>query len=313
MTLVTETNVPHRENVQYFGDGTDEAQMVYNFALPPLVLHTLYRGDATFLSNWAAELTKASDTATFLNFLDSHDGIGLLGAKDILPPEAIEALCHQIVEHGGFISYRKDSAGNDSPYEMNSTWFCAVNNVNAGEAIGIQVRRFVASRSIALALRGVPASYLHGALGSLNDRESVLVTHINRRVNRHDIDADQLTRDLHDPESRWSLIRSIQTPLVKARTSNKSFHPNGGQRILKIDPRIFSLVRTSVRGDEQVICLTNVTATEQRCTLPKDVTGPKGTMWKDMCTPLSYSVDDQDLEITLAPYGVTWLNLVTDD
>ena len=50
--LLTETNVPHEENVSYFGDG-DEAQMVYQFALPPLLLHALLKGDSQYLQKWA--------------------------------------------------------------------------------------------------------------------------------------------------------------------------------------------------------------------------------------------------------------------
>lgn len=307
VTLVTETNVPHKENIQYFGNGTDEAQMVYNFALPPLVLHTLYTGDATALSDWAATLHKHSDSATYLNFLDSHDGIGVLGVRGVLPQDAIDALCKRIEEHGGFISYRTDSAGKETPYEMNSTWFCAVNNINSDEDIRLQVQRFVASRSICLALRGVPAVYLHGALGSLNDSESALVTRVNRNVNRHYINADQLRREAQDPESRWSLIRHIQRPLAKVRTSNRAFHPNGDQRVLSIKPAVFSIVRSSVDGREQVICLTNVTATPQTVALPKDVTGPKGIVRVNLSTGRSYSVEDHDLEIILDPYEVIWL------
>lgn len=56
VALITETNVPHEENVSYFGNGYDEAHMVYNFALPPLVLHTFYAEDATAISQWAAGL-----------------------------------------------------------------------------------------------------------------------------------------------------------------------------------------------------------------------------------------------------------------
>ena len=64
--LITETNVPHADNVSYFGDGTNEAQLVYNFALPPLVLHALLRGDATHLTRWAQSLTLPSDRSHVL-------------------------------------------------------------------------------------------------------------------------------------------------------------------------------------------------------------------------------------------------------
>ena len=164
-----------------------------------------------------------------------------------------------------------------------------------------------------LALRGIPAVYLHGALGSLNDSERVLVSRVNRNVNRHYINADQLRREARDPESRWSLIRHIQRPLVKARTSNKAFHPNGDQQVLKIKPAIFSIVRSSVDGREQVICLTNVTATQQAISLPKVVTGPKGIVRVDLSTGRSYSVGDHGLEMVLDPYEVIWLGIAPSE
>jgi sucrose phosphorylase len=146
VALVTETNVPHRDNISYLGDGSDEAQMVYNFALPPLVLHTFQTGNCTEMGRWAATLSKVADTATFLNFLDSHDGIGLLGAKDILTPQQIEAMIERVRQHGGLVSYRTASDGSPSPYEMNITWYSALNREGGTEDPDLHVDRFVASR-----------------------------------------------------------------------------------------------------------------------------------------------------------------------
>ena len=118
VALITETNVPHHENVSYFGNGRDEAQMVYNFALPPLVLHTFYTGDSTALSEWAESLTLVSKTVTFFNFLDSHDGIGLMGVRGILSPEQIDFIVARAQERGGLISYKKGQSGREEPYEV---------------------------------------------------------------------------------------------------------------------------------------------------------------------------------------------------
>jgi sucrose phosphorylase len=90
--LITETNVPHRDNISYFGDGTNEAQLVYNFALPPLVLHSLATGNAQKLTGWAAALELPSPQTTFFNFLASHDGIGMNPARGILSQAEIDAL-----------------------------------------------------------------------------------------------------------------------------------------------------------------------------------------------------------------------------
>ena len=128
VALITETNVPHEENIEYFGDGANEAQMVYNFALPPMVLHTFYKQDARPLLNWISTLDKVSDRATYLNFLDSHDGIGVLPVKNLLSSDDIKEMCWRVMEHGGFISYRTDEQGEETPYELNTTWFSALNS-----------------------------------------------------------------------------------------------------------------------------------------------------------------------------------------
>src|SRR5439155_21635029 len=73
VALVTETNVPQAENVGYFGNGEDEAQMVYQFPLAPLVLDAFAGSDAQTLSEWAALQKAPSERCAFFNFLASHD------------------------------------------------------------------------------------------------------------------------------------------------------------------------------------------------------------------------------------------------
>ena len=144
--LITETNVPHEENMQYFGNGTDEAQMIYNFALPPLVLHTFQTGSSSHLTKWAASLPKISDTASYFNILDSHDGIGVMGAKGILADDEIEMMALRVLEHGGFISYKDNGDGSVSPYELNITWYSALNREDSDETTGFKIKRFLATR-----------------------------------------------------------------------------------------------------------------------------------------------------------------------
>ncbi len=185
IALLTETNVPHDENVSYFGNGHDEAQMVYNFALPPLVLHTFYTEDTAALSGWAANLIYPSKTTTFFNVLDTHDGVGLSGVKNILSEEEIsEIVSRATEEHNAFVSYKTGQDGKEEPYEINTTWFGALNRRDSREELAFQVKRFVASRSIALVLKGVPAIYFHGMIGTGNDPEVVKRSGHNRDINR---------------------------------------------------------------------------------------------------------------------------------
>lgn len=212
VALVTETNVPDRDNVAYFGDGYDEAHLVYNFALPPLVLLAFYRGDASDLSRWAQGLNPPSDRTAFLNILDTHDGIGLMGVQGILPEEEIRFLVEKLRGRGALISYKRTEARGEEPYEINTTWWSAVNPEDAAESLDFQVRRYLASRSIALMLKGVPGIYIHGALGTANDRRGAEMSGVKRDVNRGVVDIGEVMAALWDPDSKLSLLLRYGTP-----------------------------------------------------------------------------------------------------
>lgn len=233
VALVTETNIPHEENVRYFGDGADEAQMVYNFALPALVLHTFHAGDSRRLTDWAGTLEPASESATYLNFLDSHDGIPLVPVRGILDQDEVGSMIERVQEHGGLVSYRRDPQGQDSPYELNATWYDALNPPDSGESVDLQVDRYIASRSIALVLRGVPGVYLPGLVGSKNDLEAVLDDGVTRSINRRTICEVCLFRRCSDPDSSSYKVAHRFGELLERRIETPAFHPNGAQRILR--------------------------------------------------------------------------------
>ncbi len=310
--LITETNVPHNENIEYFGNGRNEAQLVYNFTLPPLVLHTFYVQDATILTDWAETLEKVSDTATFLNFLDSHDGIGVLPAQDLLSPEDIDEMCRKIKEHGGFISYRDDGEGGEKPYELNSTWFSALNDPNSSESPSLQVDRFMASRSIAFALRGVPAIYLHGMLGSRNNTQSVLITRSLRSINRHNINEEELLEELKDRDSHAYRISDRMARMIRARIGSKAFHPNGDQTVLRLSEEVFALFRVSPDETEKVLCITNVTNRDLQLSISAQTLGESAASWRDAITRRNFPTDSGELKLTMKPYEVLWLTPVAE-
>ena len=305
--LLTETNVPHIENVSYFGNGHDEAQMVYNFALPPLVLHTFYREDATALSRWAKDLKYVSNSTTFLNMLDTHDGIGLMGVKDILPREDIDFIIQTAREHGAFVSYKTGEDHKDEPYEINSTWFSAINHDNSDEDISFQVKRFVASRSIAFALRGVPAVYFHGLIGTRNDIEAVLKTKSKRDINRKVIKEETLLEKLENPNSKLSHIAHQLSWLGNIRVRQCAFHPNGDQRVLMISPDIFAVLRISPDGDQHILALTNVTAKVCQTGISLSELGVENGHWYDLVGKRGWIAENGKLGVTLQPYDVCWL------
>ncbi|MCU0246746.1 MAG: alpha-amylase family glycosyl hydrolase [Bryobacter sp.] len=307
VALVTESNVPHAENVSYFGNGEDEAQLVYNFALPPLVLHAFYRGDATWLTRWAAQLEYPRSAATFLNMLDTHDGIGLLGAQDFLPPEEMEFLVTTARQHGALIS-RRSSANGDVPYEINTTWYSALNLENTEEPRALQVQRFMASRSIALALRGVPAIYLHSLVGTRNDFNLAMQSNVKRDVNRGTLDMEILARNLAEPRSKLQLLAEQYRLMLRARQRNTAFHPGGRQEILNLHPALFALLRVGVSGDSHALCLTNVSGESVRVQVPTRTLCCDAASWLDIIRGRGWQAREGVLVLTLNPYDYLWLS-----
>lgn len=259
--LITETNVAHGDNMSYFGNGTDEAQLVYNFALPPLVLHSLQTGSAVKLSRWAESLTLPSDQVTFFNFLASHDGIGLNPAHGILTDAEIDALVERTVERGGMVSYKRNSDGSDSPYELNINYLDALSSPGQGSIRSDQVNRFLTAEAIMLSLAGVPGIYFHSLFGSRGDRAGAEATGILRRINREKLSRDGLERDLVDAASVRARVLAGHARLLRVRRAHPAFHPNADQQFLLNDERVFALLRVVPDGGERVLCLHNVAGT----------------------------------------------------
>jgi len=277
--LVTETNVPHADNISYFGDGSNEAQLIYNFALPPLVLHTFRTGDASVLSQWASGLDLPSDRTAFFNFLASHDGIGLDPARGILSPADVDALVEQTLTHGGLISYKQNADGTQSPYEMNINYFDALSDTSGTEPLAIQIDRFMAAQAIMLSLRGLPGIYFHSLFGSRNWNEGVQLGQRNRLINRQKLERTDLEEELGDRNSLRSLVFARYSHLLAKRTGSSAFHPHGVQKIMDFGPKVFAVLRTSPAGDRRMLCLQNVTAQPQ--TDAPYTLEPYQTLWLD--------------------------------
>lgn len=285
--LITETNVPHADNISYFGDGTNEAQLVYNFALPPLVLHSIATGDAEKLARWAATLQPPSPQTTFFNFLASHDGIGMNPARGILSQEEIDALVARATAHGGLVSYKHNADGSTSPYELNITYFDALSNPAAAEPAEIQIKRFLVAHAIQFALAGVPGIYFHSLFGSRNDRAGAAASGIPRRINRQKLPRAGLEAELRTPGSLRAQVFAGLRELLALRRSSRAFAPAARQVVWELDPRVFALTRESVDGMERFLCLHNVSNTTVQL--------PAGAALK--------------AGVTLAPYAVRWERL----
>jgi len=292
--IITETNVPHAENISYFGDGRDEAQMVYNFTLPPLLLYSFVKEDTGELSRWARGLHLTSPHNTFFNFTASHDGIGVRPLEGILPPEELTDLIEIVKANGGRVSYKQNPDGTDSPYELNITYVDAI----LADKNAIRADKFLASQAIQYVLPGVPATYIHSLLGSRNWTEGVEQTSRARTVNRQKLQVEEVIKELKNPESFRSRVFYPYIDLIKIRKKQPAFHPNAAYEILEIDPRIFAIKRYT--EDQTVYALTNISAAEISLSLSEKELPDRMT---DLITAETVNPD----LFALKPYQYVWL------
>jgi len=310
--IVTETNVPHEENISYFGDGSDEAQMVYQFSLPPLVLHAFHSGAASYLSRWAAGLSTPSGSTTFFNFLASHDGIGVRPVEGILSPSEVQSLVKRTLDHGGFVSYKTNADGSQSVYELNISYFDALSDPGAADPLDLQARRFLASQAIMLSLAGVPGIYAHSLFGSRSYPAGVEETGRYRSINREKFRRDELEQELADSSSLRHKVFYPYLHLIRTRAAQRAFYPNGTQQVL-FDPSgnesLFTLVRTSPDGREKIICIHNVSNSAQPFRVDLKTLSIQHTgALRDVISGTFYPVaDSDDLRLTVGPYQAMWL------
>ena len=311
--LITETNVPHKENVSYFGKKqpgsqmTDMAQMVYQFPLAPLTLHTFLTGDAGVLNRWAEALETPSQAATFFNFIASHDGIGVMPARGLLDPEQIDALVKRTLRHGGQVSYKTNQDGSQSVYELNITLFDWLNDPHNPD-IELDVGRFLACQAIMLSLAGVPGIYVHSLFGSHNCQECLQATGRARSINREKFDRQQLRAALEQTGSRENRVLSGYKLLLDTRRKHPAFHPAGGQKVLEIDPSLFALLRTAPDASEHLLCLINVTPQPMVAEIaPRKLNLPQSGSWHDVLFGGVHDTEESHLIIPLEGYRVKWL------
>ncbi|WP_319480880.1 sugar phosphorylase [uncultured Draconibacterium sp.] len=238
--ILTETNVPNKENLSYLGNG-DEAHMVYQFSLPPLLLHALHTGNSSYLTTWAKSLPQLDGDKTFFNFTASHDGVGVRPLEGLLPDDEKNTLVENMKGFGGMVNYKSNPDGSQSPYELNITYFDALKGTHKGED-SLQVERFLASQICMMSLAGVPAFYIHSLTATPNYYEGVEKTQHNRTINRRKWQLDELQSFLNSDTPQKKVFESLQQ-LIQLRKRQAAFHPNAGQEILDFGTDFFALKR----------------------------------------------------------------------
>jgi glycosidase len=302
--LLTETNVPHAENVRYFGDG-DEAHLVYQFSLPPLVLDAWLNEDARPLVRWLAELASAPPGATFLNFTASHDGIGVRPLEGLVPVERFVGLADTIRARGGMISTRHGPDGRDLPYELNVTYFDAVTEPGSRDT-NLQVRRYLGTQALMLALRGIPAVYFSSLFGTGNDVAGAQQSGQPRRINRRKFSSDELNTALERPESREARVLAGYRRLLAVRRAEPAFHPDAPQQVWPEVPAwLIAVLRSSLDGRQRILALANVSGQEQSWEIPAEIAfRPARELIRGCPWP-------QAARVQLAPYETVWLASTT--
>ncbi|KAF6664056.1 MULTISPECIES: alpha-amylase family glycosyl hydrolase [Pantoea] len=294
--IITETNVPHRDNISYLGNGHDEAQMVYQFSLPPLVLHAIHTGSARALRQWASSLDLSSNDTTFFNFLASHDGIGLNPARGILSEVEIVALVRDLALEGALVSYKNNPDGTTSPYEINVTYLDALNREADDDAT--RLKRFLLAHAILLVFPGVPAIYIQSIVGGRNDYDGVRAAGHNRAINRQKYDLQTIEAALAGEEWLRQQIYTRLGQLIQLRRRQPAFHPDNPMTISESENALLVLRRHSPDSNEGLLCVFNLSGR------PVETPLPEARMWQDL---ISGEKMDGTQPVKLDAWQFMWL------
>jgi len=301
--IITETNIPNRENLTYFGNA-NEAHAIYNFSLPPLLVNTLVSGDCTYLKNWMMSMPPAQNGTAYFNFIASHDGIGLRPAEGLLSDEEISDLVHAMQHFGGKVSWRASEHGQQKPYEINITLFDALQGTIKGPD-KYQVDRFICAHAIMLGMEGIPGIYIHSLLGTSNDYEKVANTGQNRSINRKRWHFNELEALLDSPFSQHHKVLTRISQLIRIRKAQPAFHPNATQFTLQLGNQIFGYWRQSLDRKQSIFCISNISDEEQTILL-SDINLIGTDNWIDLITRDEIALSSGFLQ--MKPYQVLWIS-----
>jgi len=300
--IITETNIPNRENLSYFGNA-NEAHCIYNFSLPPLLVNTLVTGDCFYLKQWLMSMPPAQHGTAYFNFIASHDGIGLRPAEGLLSEAEIASLISTMQQFGGRISWREGENGVKKPYEINISLFDALQGTTSGKDEW-NIDRFICAHAIMLALEGIPGIYIHSLLATSNDIDKLEQTEQNRSINRHEWDEDALMAELATPTSQHAQVSGLLKKLIHLRKQQRAFHPNATQFTLHLGEKLFGFWRQSMDRRQSIFCIYNVTDTEQPLRIA-NLNLVVTDRWWDLISGVI--LDGSSDVITVAPYQVLWI------
>ena len=302
--IICENNVPNRENLTYFGNA-NEAHVIYNFSLPPLLVYTLLSGDCRHLKTWMMSMPPARNGTAYLNFIASHDGIGLRPLDGLLSDDERGKMVETVQEFGGRVTFRRAREGHDKAYELNITLYDALKGTIADKEDDLGIERFLCAHTIMLALEGIPAVYIQSLFGSRNDYARLEHTGRARSINRHIWKEEELKASLADSDGHSGKIFKELTRLIQIRRAQPAFHPNATQFTLHLGTEVFAFWRQSMNRDQSIFSLSNITNRTQVINLA-DINLIGTDDWHDLITGERF--EDLGQQLRLKPYQSAWIS-----
>ena len=298
-TIITETNLPEKENLSYFGKN-DEANWIYNFSLPPLLIHGFLFENSSYLNKWSKNLPNTKYGNSYLNFIASHDGIGMRPTEGILNKEILNNLLKRLKKNGSKFSYRKISNKGKKVYEANITIFDALKKSDYDPKGKYFLERYVSAHAVMISFEGIPAIYFNSLFGTSNDEAKFIITGNNRDVNRYKWNFKNISKKLNDKRSKQSIFYQYICNLLNIRRAQKAFHPNASRLNINLGSNIFCFKRTSIDKKQTILCITNLTSKTQTLKLKKMY-----KKWKNLIKPL---IKNEKNLFMLKPFETIWLS-----
>ena len=303
LIIVTETNLPKQENLSYFGKN-DEAHWIYNFSLPPLIVNTFLFEDSVALTKWSMKMPPAQLGNAYLNFIASHDGIGMRPAEGVLSDKEIKKMLQRLKKNGSKFSMRKLSNNEEKVYEANISLFNALQFTDSDLKGKFALKRFIAAHCIILAIEGVPAFYFNSLFATKNDEETFANTGVKRNLNRYKWHYSTLVDLIKTNNTIEKNCYEIFKELISIRKIQPAFHPNATQFTLNLDKNIFAVWRQSRDRKQSIFALTNVSSKTIKLNTNK-INLIDDEQWFDLLSQETKITDDQ--YIKLMPFQSLWI------
>ena len=299
-TIVTETNLPEKENLSYFGKKNDESNWIYNFTLPPLLIHALLFEDSSNLLNWSKKLPQTKNGNNYLNFIASHDGIGMRPAEGFLNKNKTDKFLKRLKKNGAQFSFRRIQGSSKKVYEANITLFNAFKKTDFDESGKFYFERYICAHAIMIAFEGIPAIYFNSIFGTANDEYKYIISGNKRDLNRYKWNESNLQKLLKKRDSKQSMYYRKIVNLIDVKNKQKAFHPNAKRINLKLGKSLFGFIRVSLDNKQKIICLNNLSSKVQFFPLNK-----KTLKYKNI---LNYKNNFLKNKIKLNPFETVWLS-----